>query len=83
MVFKLSHLLEEENYFLDFLAFFSSPTSFFLNKANYTFELTNSLQNRLPMADSQWPPLESNPEVFTSYLHGLGMSEDWVIGEVK
>ena len=30
----------------------------------------------------EWPPLESNPEVFTKYLHGLGMSEKWGIGEV-
>lgn len=29
-----------------------------------------------------WPPLESNPEVFTSYMHGLGMSTQWSIGEV-
>lgn len=29
-----------------------------------------------------WPPLESNPEVFTTYLHGLGMSNQWSIGEV-
>jgi ubiquitin carboxyl-terminal hydrolase L3 len=30
----------------------------------------------------EWPPLESNPEVFTKYLHGLGMSDKWGIGEV-
>lgn len=29
-----------------------------------------------------WPPLESNPEVFTSYLHSLGLSSQWSIGEV-
>jgi ubiquitin carboxyl-terminal hydrolase L3 len=30
----------------------------------------------------EWPPLESNPEVFTKYLHDLGMSDKWGIGEV-
>lgn len=30
----------------------------------------------------EWPPLESNPEVFTKYLHDLGMSSKWGIGEV-
>ncbi len=30
----------------------------------------------------QWPPLESNPEVFTNYMHKIGLSKDWVIGEV-
>jgi ubiquitin carboxyl-terminal hydrolase L3 len=29
-----------------------------------------------------WPPLESNPEVFTSYMQSLGMSSQWSIGEV-
>ena len=29
-----------------------------------------------------WPPLESNPEIFTQYLHQLGMSNQWAIGEV-
>lgn len=29
-----------------------------------------------------WPPLESNPEVFTEYLHKIGMSNKWAIGEV-
>lgn len=33
-------------------------------------------------ATFNWPPLESNPEVFTSYMHGLGMSSQWSIGEV-
>jgi len=30
----------------------------------------------------EWPPLESNPEIFTNYMHGAGMSKDWAIGEV-
>ncbi|KAH9086451.1 hypothetical protein LEN26_020098 [Aphanomyces euteiches] len=30
----------------------------------------------------RWPPLESNPEVFTNYLHQLGLPTDWVVGEV-
>jgi ubiquitin carboxyl-terminal hydrolase L3 len=29
-----------------------------------------------------WPPLESNPEVFTEYLHNIGVPADWVVGEV-
>ena len=29
-----------------------------------------------------WPALESNPEVFTKYMHNVGMSKDWSIGEV-
>jgi len=24
-----------------------------------------------------WPPLESNPEIFTKYMHDVGMSKDW------
>lgn len=30
----------------------------------------------------QWPPLESNPEVFTDYLTNIGLSKEWTIGEV-
>lgn len=29
-----------------------------------------------------WPPLESNPQVFTDYLHQIGMSHNYEIGEV-
>ena len=29
-----------------------------------------------------WPPLESNPEVFSNYMHKIGMSKDWAVGEV-
>ena len=29
-----------------------------------------------------WPPLESNPEVFTNYMHKVGMSKEWAVGEV-
>ena len=29
-----------------------------------------------------WPPLESNPEVFTDYLQKIGLSNQWAIGEV-
>lgn len=29
-----------------------------------------------------WPPLESNPEVFTSYLHSIGLPPTFAIGEV-
>ena len=24
-----------------------------------------------------WPPLESNPEIFTKYMHDVGLSKDW------
>lgn len=34
------------------------------------------------MTDFHWPPLESNPEVFTNYMHNIGMSSDWSVGEV-
>ena len=34
------------------------------------------------MSEFHWPPLESNPEVFTNYMHNIGMSTDWSIGEV-
>ena len=30
----------------------------------------------------EWPALESNPEIFTKYMHDTGMSKDWAIGEV-
>lgn len=30
----------------------------------------------------EWPPLESNPEVFTDYLHTVGMPKDWQVSEV-
>lgn len=29
-----------------------------------------------------WPPLESNPEVFTNYLHSIGLGSNFAIGEV-
>ena len=29
-----------------------------------------------------WPPLESNPEIFTKYMHGIGMPEQWGFSEV-
>lgn len=30
----------------------------------------------------EWPPLESNPEVFTEYMHRIGLSPSFAIGEV-
>ena len=42
------------------------------------YNLTNFDQ----MADFQWPPLESNPEIFTKYMREVGMSGDWAVGEV-
>lgn len=29
----------------------------------------------------EWPPLESDPSIFTNYLHSIGMTDDWEIGE--
>ena len=33
-------------------------------------------------AEFRWPPLESNPEVFTEYLRNVGLPEEWFISEV-
>ncbi|KAF0689792.1 Aste57867_18780 [Aphanomyces stellatus] len=33
-------------------------------------------------ADFRWPPLESNPEIFTEYLYQLGLPSDWSVGEI-
>ena len=30
----------------------------------------------------QWPPLESNPEIFSEYMHRIGLSPQFAIGEV-
>ncbi len=27
----------------------------------------------------EWPPLESNPDVFTEYMQSVGLPTDWVI----
>ena len=29
-----------------------------------------------------WPPLESNPEIFTEYLRQVGLPNEWNVGEV-
>jgi len=29
-----------------------------------------------------WPPLESNPEVFTQYMQKIGLPAAWAVGEV-
>ena len=29
-----------------------------------------------------WPPLESNPEIFANYMHQLGMPAKWTFGEI-
>lgn len=29
-----------------------------------------------------WPPLESDPEIFTNYLRSVGLSDEWQISEV-
>lgn len=34
------------------------------------------------MANFEWPPLESNPEIFTTYLRQIGLPSDWGICEV-
>ncbi|ETW07478.1 hypothetical protein H310_01987 [Aphanomyces invadans] len=33
-------------------------------------------------SEFSWPPLESNPEVFTEYLYQLGLPSDWFVGEM-
>ena len=30
----------------------------------------------------QWPPLESNPEIFADYMHRIGLPEQWTFGEI-
>ena len=30
----------------------------------------------------EWPPLESNPEIFTDYMHSVGLPQDWIVSEV-
>jgi ubiquitin carboxyl-terminal hydrolase L3 len=30
----------------------------------------------------EWPPLESNGEVFTDYLKSIGVPEEWIVNEV-
>ena len=30
----------------------------------------------------EWPALESNPEILTTYLQSIGLSQEWVLGEV-
>ena len=30
----------------------------------------------------QWPPLESNPQIFTEYMQKLGMPAHWGFSEV-
>ena len=30
----------------------------------------------------KWPPLESNPEIFTNYMQQIGMSDQWTFGEI-
>ena len=30
----------------------------------------------------KWPPLEGNPEIFSSYMKEIGVSDAWAIGEV-
>jgi ubiquitin carboxyl-terminal hydrolase L3 len=29
----------------------------------------------------EWPPLESDPSIFTNYLHSIGLTDEWEIGE--
>ena len=33
-------------------------------------------------SEFQWPPLESNPEIFTEYLRNIGLPMTWQIGEL-
>lgn len=34
------------------------------------------------MANFEWPPLESNPDIFTDYLRKVGLPQEWAINEV-
>lgn len=34
------------------------------------------------MANFEWPPLESNPDIFTDYLRKVGLPQEWGINEV-
>jgi len=34
------------------------------------------------MASFHWPPLESNPEIFSEYMHSCGLPSSWAFGEV-
>jgi ubiquitin carboxyl-terminal hydrolase L3 len=29
----------------------------------------------------EWAPLESNPEIFTEYMHNVGLPQNWIIAE--
>ena len=33
-------------------------------------------------ATFNWPPLESNPEIFANYMHGAGLPDKWTFGEI-
>jgi len=33
-------------------------------------------------AEFDWPPLESNPDIFTDYMRKIGLSAEFIIGEV-
>ena len=34
------------------------------------------------MVEFNWPPLESNPEIFTEYMQKLGLPSIWGFGEL-
>lgn len=34
------------------------------------------------MAEFNWPPLESNPEIFTEYMQKLGLPSTWGFSEM-
>ncbi len=34
------------------------------------------------MADSNWPPLESDPSLFNDYMHECGMPQTWGFNEL-
>ena len=29
----------------------------------------------------EWPPLESNPDIFSEYLHSVGLPNEWTVLE--
>lgn len=47
--------------------------------------MTDNAATAAPNDDKEdvfhWPPLESDPAIFTKYLHSIGLKDEWEIGE--
>ena len=39
-------------------------------------------QNNAGAEPFNWPPLESNPEIFADYMHQCGLPANWTFGEI-